>query len=431
MTQKTKWFEEARFGMFIHFGLYAIPGRGEWVRSTEKLSIEDYQPYFDEFNPYLADPLAWAKTAKAAGMKYVVLTAKHHDGFCLFDTQLTDYKITNTPYGKDLIAAYVEALRQVGLKVGLYFSLIDWHHKDYPKYQDRHHPMRGNPQYADEEIDFEAYLDYMHAQVEELVSSYGQIDILWFDFSYDDMRADKWRAKDLMAMVRRYQPQVIIDNRLETSGEGYGSIIESQPTSYAGDFVSPEHILPAYGIRNLAGDLIPWELCTTLNDHWGYVPTDNHYKSPQFIVRKLVECVAKNGNLLLNVAPTALGQFTDQSQQILADVGRWLSIYGQSVYGCGLVDLPKPEWGYYTGKGNIIFGHIFETPLGLLHLPGIPADKIHSIRRLSDGTEIPLSDSWTRLAFDGLTFVELGNQHFMPHLEDEWNTVIKITLKED
>lgn len=431
MNEKMQWFQDARFGMFIHFGLYAIPGRGEWVRSVEKLTIEDYQPYFEEFDPYLADPLAWAQAAKDAGMKYIVLTAKHHDGFCLYDSQLTEYKITNTPFGRDLIAEYVEAVRQVGLKVGLYFSLIDWYHKDYPKYNDRHHPMRGNDIYKDEKVDFDSYLDFMHGQVKEIVTRYGHLDILWFDFSYDDMRADKWRAEELMAMVREYQPNVIIDNRLETSGEGYGSIIEANPTSYSGDFVSPEHILPAYGIRNRVGQLIPWELCTTINDHWGYVATDQRYKSPAFIIRKLVECVSKNGNLLLNVAPTGLGHFPQPSLDILAQVGNWMRIYGQSIYGCGWVDLPKPEWGYYTAKKGIIYAHVFETPLGVLHLPGLSAEQIKSIRRLSDGTEVKISDSWTRLAFTDLTFVELGDQHFMPNLEDDWDTVLKITLKED
>ena len=158
ILQRTKWFRQARFGMFIHFGLYAIPGRGEWIRSNEKMTIEDYQPYFDAFNPSEFDAKVWAKAAKEAGMKYVVLTAKHHDGFCLFDSEYTDYKITNTPFGRDLVREFVEAVRAEGLRFGLYFSLLDWYHPDYPKYSDRHHPMRGNIAYKDEQIDFDRYL---------------------------------------------------------------------------------------------------------------------------------------------------------------------------------------------------------------------------------------------------------------------------------
>lgn len=226
--------------MFIHFGLYAIPGRGEWIRSNEKMTIEDYQPYFDAFNPSEFDAKVWAKAAKEAGMKYVVLTAKHHDGFCLFDSEYTDYKITNTPFGRDLVREFVEAVRAEGLRVGLYFSLLDWYHPDYPKYSDRHHPMRGNIAYKDEQIDFDRYLEFMHHQVEEIVTKYGKLDILWFDFSYAEMFGEKWKASELIDLVRKHQPDVVVDNRLETSGEWFGSISTEEIHSYSGDFVSPE-----------------------------------------------------------------------------------------------------------------------------------------------------------------------------------------------
>ena len=268
ILQRTKWFRQARFGMFIHFGLYAIPGRGEWIRSNEQMTIEDYQPYFDAFNPSEFDAKAWAKAAKEAGMKYVVLTAKHHDGFCLFDSEYTDYKITNTSFGRDLVREFVEAVRAEGLRVGLYFSLLDWYHPDYPKYADRHHPMRGKIAYKDETIDFDRYLEFMHHQVEEIVTKYGKLDILWFDFSYGEMFGEKWKASDLIELVRKHQPDVVVDNRLETSGEGFGSIASEEIHSYSGDFVSPEQIVPHEGIRNVKGELLPWELCLTMNNHW-------------------------------------------------------------------------------------------------------------------------------------------------------------------
>lgn len=181
--QRTQWFREARFGMFIHWGLYAIPARGEWVRSHEELSIQDYEPYFRDFDPVDYNPREWVRLAKAAGMKYAVLTAKHHDGFCLFDSAYTDYKCTNTKAGRDLVREFVDACRAEGIKAGLYFSIIDWHHPDYPKYGDLYHPMRNNKAFKDESIDFDRYLDFMHNQVRELVTNYGQLDILWFDFA--------------------------------------------------------------------------------------------------------------------------------------------------------------------------------------------------------------------------------------------------------
>ena len=209
--RRMEWYRDARFGMFIHWGLYAIPARGEWVRSTEQIPKEDYMKYFEEFNPVDFEPRKWAKAAKEAGMKYVVLTAKHHDGFCLFDSQYTDFKSTNTKCGRDLVAEYVDAVRAEGLKVGLYFSLLDWFHDDFPHYGDRNHPMRNNPAYKNDDRDFDRYLTYMHNQVREICTNYGKLDVLWFDFSYDTLRGEAWKATELINMVRKLQPDVIID----------------------------------------------------------------------------------------------------------------------------------------------------------------------------------------------------------------------------
>ena len=197
--QRIKWYKEARFGMFIHFGAYSVPARGEWVRSYEQLSIEDYQKYVDAFNPDDCDMEKWAKMAKNAGMKYAVLTAKHHDGYCMFNTQLTDYKSS-----RDFVEEFVNAFRKEGLKVGLYFSLIDWHHQDFPHYKDRQHPERNNEKFKDVYHDFNNYLNFMHGQVNELCTNYGKIDIMWFDFSYDKMTGEKWQATKLVQMVRRF-----------------------------------------------------------------------------------------------------------------------------------------------------------------------------------------------------------------------------------
>ena len=190
-NRRMEWYLDARFGMFIHWGLYSIPARGEWLRSEEEITKEDYMKYFEEFNPSDYDPKAWARAAKEAGMKYVVLTAKHHDGFCLYDSQYTDFKSTNTKLGRDIVKDFVEAVREEGLKVGLYFTIIDWYHDDYPHYGDKFHPMRKNPEFKNEGRDFDNYLTYMHNQIREICTNYGKIDILWFDFSYDDMRGEK------------------------------------------------------------------------------------------------------------------------------------------------------------------------------------------------------------------------------------------------
>lgn len=430
IMQRTAWFREARFGMFIHWGLYSIAGKGEWIRSHERLTIEDYQPYFENFCPTKYNPREWAKWAKQAGMKYMVLTAKHHDGFCLFDSAYTDYKCTNTPIGKDLVKEFVEAVRAEGLKVGLYFSLIDWYHPDFPKYKDLNHPMRDNPVYADEKINFDNYLNYMHAQVEEIVTKYGKLDILWFDYSYEDLYGEAWRATDLIHLVRKHQPDVVIDNRLETSGEGFGSIVTEKINFYSGDFVSPEQLVPHEGIRNYKGEFVPWELCLTMNNHWAYHPTDVYYKSSKTLIRKLVECVSKNGNMILNVGPTALGEINKESLSILKDFGQWMEEHSEAIYGNTYAGLPKPEWGYYTKKGNTIYAHVLEQPIGPLVLPGLDESQIQYMSFLHDGSEVKISKSWTTKAYEGVCFAQYGEiPHFTYPLPNEIDSVIKITLK--
>ena len=427
---RTKWFRNARLGMFVHWGLYSIPARGEWVMSDERISAEDYEKYFLEFNPKNYDPAAWAKAAKMAGMQYIVLTAKHHEGFCLFDTAYTDFKSTNSALGRDVVKDFLEAARAEGLKAGLYFSIIDWRHPDYPKFADMYHPMRGNEKYKDETIDFSNYLRFMHGQVEELVTNYGKLDILWFDFSYDDMRGEKWEAEKLIRMVREHQPDVIIDNRLETSGEGFGSIVEKEPTLFCGDFVSPEQIIPPEGILNFEGEPVPWELCTTMNNHWCYNPTDPLYKSSKLLIRKLVECVSKGGNMILNIGPDADGRIDEQSRRILDEIGAWMRDNSESIYGCGNAHIPKPEWGWYTKKGDRLFAHVLEQPIGPLGFTGIPEKSVGAIRVLADGSEVKRGESWVTASYSDVAFACLGEiPHFSYPLPDETDTVLEITLK--
>ena len=425
--RRVKWFTEARFGMFIHFGLYSIPARGEWVRSEEFIPKEDYDPLINEFNPTRCDMRQWMRTARDAGMQYVLFTAKHHDGFCLYDSAYTDFKSTNSPAGRDFVREFLDAAREYGLRAGLYFSIIDWRHPDFPHYGDKQHPMRNDPAYGNENRDFNRYLDFFHAQVKEVCSNYGKLDLIWFDFSYDDLRGEAWRGTELMEMVRSLQPDVVINNRLEVSGEGYGSLAEGRPTPYHGDFVTPEKMIPPHGLLDVEGRPLVWESCVTMNEHWGYCATDNFYKPAPMLIKQLVECVSKGGNMILNVGPDATGRFPQQSLEILAEMGRWLDRNGESIYGCGPAGMEKPEYGLITRKGNTLYYHLYENTIGPMPLPGLEKDKVQAIRRLADGTEVLLSTNWVHSDYPDVVFVDLGPD---PVLPDTTDTVLEVRLKD-
>lgn len=424
-NKRVEWFVNERFGMFIHWGLYAIPARGEWVRSNERIPEAEYMPFFDEFNPTDYNPKAWARLAKQAGMKYAVLTAKHHDGFCLFDSKLTDFKSTNTPAKRDLVREYVDAFRAEGIRVGLYYSLLDWHHPDYPHYQDRQHPMRDNPEYGNENRDFEKYVEYFHGQVRELCTNYGQIDVMWFDFSYNEYSGEKWGATKLIKMIRELQPQMLIDNRLEVSGEGFGSLLSEEPNLYSGDFCSPEQIIPPKGIFNAKGERAVWEACLTMNNNWGFNEHDRFFKPAPMVVRKLVECVSKGGNMLINVGPDARGVIPPQSVAILEEVGRWMQLNSKSIYGCGYADIDKPEYGRITRNGKFLYYHVLDNPVGYIPLDGVRKDDVKKIRLLATGTELKVVQDWVANNYDD-TFVTLGPD---PVLPDAVDTVIEVELK--
>ena len=425
--KRMQWFVQARFGMFIHWGLYAVPAKGEWVRSNERMPEEKYMPFFREFDPSAAEPKAWVQAAKEAGMGYVILTAKHHDGFCLFDSELTDFKSTNTPMGRDIVREFLEAGREAGLKVGLYYSLIDWHHPDFPHHGDRYHPMRSDPAASNEERDFERYLAYMHGQVKELCTRYGRLDVLWFDFSYNQLRGEAWRANELADMVRTLQPGILLNNRLEVSGEGFGSLAQGEPAPCHGDFVSPERMVPPEGLFDPQGRPLYWETCTTMNHSWGYCAGDTWYKPAPLLLKKLVECVSKGGNFLLNVGPDGNGRIPRQAMDTLKYLGQWMQINGESIRGCGPSGMEKPEWGRITRRENVLYLHIYENALGPLPLYGIPAEKIRTMRLLQDGREIPLSVSWVHSDYPDMAFADLGPDPVLPDGDD---TVLKVLLEE-
>jgi alpha-L-fucosidase len=305
------------------------------------------------------------------------------------------------------------------LKVGFYYSLLDWHHPDYPIQNDRIHPMRNHPELKTREGNPARYADYMRAQVRELLTNYGKIDVIWFDFSYDEKKGEFWKAAELATMVRELQPGIIIDNRLG------GNIKAAEPEVFAGDFASPEQIIPPTGVINELGRPIPWEACITLNDNWGYAAWDKQWKSPRTVIRGLVECVSKGGNLLLNVGPTAKGEIPVESLRILAEVGEWMHDNGNSIYGNGRADLEKPEWGRYTLCGNRLYAHIYDRGIGPLNLRGLQG-KIKYARLLADDSELKLDRPWNVADYPDDAFITFPTSE----LPDDRDTVVELVLSE-
>ncbi len=427
IMKRTEAFRMDRFGLMIHWGLYSVAARHEWIKSRERLTNEQYEKYFDSFTAELYDPKEWARLAKKAGMKYAVMTAKHHEGFCLFDSRYTDYKSTNSPAGRDLVCEFVDAFRAEGLKVGLYYSLIDWHHPDYPHCSDVYHPQRDNPDYPDEGRNWDNYLGYMHNQVRELCTNYGKIDIMWFDFSYEEMRGEKWEATKLVNMVRSLQPGILIDNRLIGGGDlDISDLNFDEMPVYSGDFVSPEQVTPSKGMTDCAGRAIPWEVCvTTQENSWGYVEGNDSFMTARDVIYMLVDCVSKNGNLLLNVGPTTKGEFPIQAVKLLEEVGNWMRHNGESIYGCGSVALPQPEWGRLTGKEGVIYAHFFDKSGYCLAINGLDAEKVDYALYVDDYAECKVGEFWNKSL--------VGNNVAVPFkkakMKNALDTVVKLVLK--
>ena len=381
-TGDTSWFVRDRFGLFIHWGIYALPARHEWVKNREKLSDEHYQRYFDHFDPDLYDPVAWAHAAKAAGMRYAVLTTKHHDGFCLWDSALTDYKATNTPARRDLVRAYVEAFRAAGLKVGFYHSLIDWHHPQFPV--DGLHPQRDDQEFREraQGRDIRKYAEYLHGQVRELLTNYGKIDILWLDFSYSardwgwsrGKGKDDWQAEQLVRMVRELQPGILVNNRSEMPG----------------DFHTPEQVQPR-GWVQVDGKPVVWEACQTLNGSWGYDRDNLDWKPPVLLLRMLIDAVSKGGNMLLNVGPTARGEFDPRALATLDALGAWTRLHGRAICGATQSTYTPPPDCRYTQRGDRLYLHLFAWPFKHIYLDGL-AGRVAYAQLLNDASEVKMSE---------------------------------------
>ena len=388
----TKWFEHDRFGMFIHFGLYAMPARHEWIKTLEKITEDKYDKYFQYFNPDMLDAKKWAKAAKEAGMKYAVLTTKHHEGFCLFDSKYTDYKSTNTPLGRDIVREYVDAFRAEGIRIGFYYSLIDWHHPDFPI--DALHPRRSDAdaEQQDKGRDMKKYAEYMRNQVTELLTEYGDIDIMWYDFSYPDKQHDKdyrswmqylggkgkdeWEAEKLIEVTRKLRPGIIIDNR----------------TGIDQDLWTPEQFQPTkWATHPETGELVTWEACQTFSGSWGYHRDEQTWKSPKVLIDMLINTVSLGGNLLMNVGPTARGYLDERAEKALQVYGDWMKYNSRSIYGCTMAEpeFTAPEGTRLTQSidSKRLYIHLKEYPFAFLEMKNL-AQKIDYAQFLHDGSEI-------------------------------------------
>lgn len=367
---RMNWWRDARFGMFIHWGLYSIPAGewgketdyGEWIRTTAQIPIEQYDKFVQQFNPVKFNAEEWIKTAKNAGMKYIVITTKHHDGFCLFDSKFTDYDVMSTPFKRDIMKELADAAHKEGIKICWYHSIMDWHYPDYLPRRDweKDRPTAG--------ADFRKYVDHLKDQLKELVTKYGDIGILWFDGEWESTWNHKY-GKEIYDYVRSLQPSIIINNRVDVGRSGMEGLTKTG--EFVGDYGTPEQEIPATGLPN-----VDWETCMTMNDHWGYNKNDKNWKSAEDLIQKLADIASKGGNFLLNVGPTSEGVFPDASIERLKVIGDWMKINGESIYGTKASPFKSLVWGRCTQKeisgGTRLYLHVFTWPdEGKLVIPGI------------------------------------------------------------
>jgi alpha-L-fucosidase len=384
--KRMEWWKDDRFGMFIHWGLYSQAARHEWVKHNEKIDNAGYQKYFDEYNPDLFDPQKWARQAKAAGMKYAVLTTKHHEGFCMFDSKYTDYKAPNTGAKRDLVREYVNAFRAQGLKVGFYYSLLDWHHPNYTI--DDIHPQspsdKSDTAYArlNKGRDMAKYRQYMRDQITELLTNYGKIDILWLDFSFPRKDGhgkgkDDWGSVELLKLIRKLQPGIIVDNRLDLDEYKDGA-----------DFETPEQV-SSEELAKYRGKT--WETCQTFSGSWGYYRDEDTWKTHRQLLDLLITATSNGGNLILNVGPTARGEFDGRATRALDSLGYWMHANSNSIYDCTFApddfQVPQGTKLTYNKATGHLYVQLYTYPQGKLILPGYNG-KVKYAQFLNDHSEL-------------------------------------------
>jgi len=368
--QRMKWWKDARFGLFIHWGLYSVPAgewngetnHAEWIRTTAHIPISEYEKFVQQFNPVKFNAEEWVKLAKQAGMKYIVITSKHHDGFCMFDTKQTDFSIMSTPFHRDVMKELAAACKKEGVQLCFYHSIMDWHHPDYLPRRDweKDRPAAG--------ANFSNYISYMKNELRELTSNYGKIGVLWFDGEWENTWTHQ-KGKDLYQYVRSLQPSILINNRVDVGREGMQGL--TKEGEFVGDFGTPEQEIPPTGMPG-----VDWESCMTMNNNWGYNSHDNNWKSSEDLVRKLIDIASKGGNFLLNIGPTSQGVFPDPAIDRLRDIGSWMSVNHESIYETQASPFKKLSWGRCTQKaingGTRLYLHVFDWPSdGKLVVPAL------------------------------------------------------------
>ena len=366
------WWREARFGMFIHWGAYAVPagtykgtriaGIGEWIMSRAHVPIPDYEQFVRQFNPTRFDADEWVRIAKGAGMRYIIITSKHHDGFAIFDSRVSRYDIVDAaPYHRDAIRALATAAHRQGMKFGVYYSIMDWHHPDAqgPNFPDYNSRTYSNPR-------FDRYVEsYMKPQLTELIRQYPEIDVLWFDGEWIADWTDA-RGKEIYDYLRSLKPSLIINHRVGHTRQGLSGLDRDGRVGL-GDFGTPEQQVPPEGLPG-----VDWETCMTMNDTWGFKSYDDNWKDTRTLVRTLIDVASKGGNFLLNVGPTAEGLIPAPSVNRLSEMGAWMRLNGDAIYGTKVSPYGRPAWGRYTAKGDRVFAHIFDWPKdGRLELTGV------------------------------------------------------------
>jgi alpha-L-fucosidase len=392
---RMKWWREARFGMFIHWGVYAVAGgewkgkevktAGEWIMNGADIPVAEYETLAKRFNPVKYDPAEWVRIAKDAGMKYIVITSKHHDGFTLFDTKGTDWDVVDaTPWGKDLLKPLADECRKQGLKFCTYYSIMDWHHPAQEHGPKEYNPTRMKPGRKQE------YIDFMKLQLKELLGS-SNPDVLWFDGEWPDWWTEE-DGRDLYAYLRKLKPELVINNRIGKGRKGMEGFNKGDQ-EYIGDFGTPEQQIPATGLPG-----VDWESCMTMNGTWGFHKHDTNWKSAETLIRNLVDIASKGGNYLLNVGPTAEGEIPPASVERLAAMGKWMKRNGESIYGTSASPFAAPKWGRVTTKSNqdgatILYLHVFDWPTdGKISVPGLK-NMVRGAQLLATGESLKTAQS--------------------------------------
>jgi alpha-L-fucosidase len=370
-----EWFQDAKFGMFIHWGVYSVLGDGEWVMHNRRMTIAEYEKLAPKFNPTEFNAAEWVALAKEAGMRYITFTSKHHDGFAMWHTKQSRWNIVDaTPYGKDVIKMLADECHKQGIKLFLYHSHLDWHHPDY-------YPRGRTGQYSGrpESGNWYRYLDYLDAQLEELLTNYGPIAGIWFDGWWDKPDAD-WRLQKTYSLIHRLQPAALIGNnhhRRPFEGEDFQMFEKDLPGHNTAGFNAEAEI----------GNL-PLETCDTINRSWGYNAKDNRYKSVRELIQYLVRAAGYNANFLLNVGPMPNGKIQPEFVERLRGMGQWLRENGDSIYGTRGGPIPPRPWGVTTRKGNKVFVHVLDWPDELLAIPDIP--NVKTAKAFPSGTPVTM-----------------------------------------